>query len=123
MTPAVRVEALLARHWWQPRPTVLARVLQPLAWLYGLLAARDSARRPLPLPLPVPVVVVGNYVAGGAGKTPAVIALVQALREAGHRPGVVSRGYGRSGFLSSRGSSTRSFPISSICCARFPTRT
>jgi tetraacyldisaccharide 4'-kinase len=45
--------------------------------------------------LPVPVWVIGNVVVGGAGKTPAVLALIDALRRAGHRPGVVSRGYGR----------------------------
>lgn len=45
--------------------------------------------------MPVPVVIVGNVIAGGAGKTPVVMAVVQHLRARGWQVGVVSRGYGR----------------------------
>lgn len=73
--------------------------LLPLAALYGALAAihRASYRFGLrrPLKVDVPVVVVGNLIAGGAGKTPTVIAVVDALRRRGHTPGIVSRGHGR----------------------------
>jgi tetraacyldisaccharide 4'-kinase len=76
-----------------------AALLLPLAWLYrALLAARRAAFRLGLLPryrAPVPVIVVGNFTVGGNGKTPAVIALVQALQARGYMPGVVSRGYGR----------------------------
>jgi tetraacyldisaccharide 4'-kinase len=44
----------------------------------------------------VPVVCVGNFVAGGAGKTPAAIAIAHLLREMGERAAFLSRGYGGS---------------------------
>jgi tetraacyldisaccharide 4'-kinase len=45
--------------------------------------------------LPVRVIVVGNVVAGGAGKTPVTLAVVAHLQERGFRVGVISRGHGR----------------------------
>jgi tetraacyldisaccharide 4'-kinase len=47
--------------------------------------------------LPRPVISVGNIAAGGAGKTPAVIALARFLTGRGHRVCVLTRGHGRSG--------------------------
>ncbi|RZL01348.1 MAG: tetraacyldisaccharide 4'-kinase [Rubrivivax sp.] len=44
----------------------------------------------------LPVLVVGNRIAGGAGKTPATIAIVQHLQQQGWHPGVLTRGYKRS---------------------------
>lgn len=97
-TFAARAEALLQRHWWRATPSWLARLLQPASWLYGVLFASHQNRGPAhpAAAVPVPVIVVGNLVVGGAGKTPTVIALVQALQAAGWHPGVLSRGYGRS---------------------------
>ncbi|RYY90103.1 MAG: tetraacyldisaccharide 4'-kinase, partial [Comamonadaceae bacterium] len=89
----------LQRAWLRRGPA--ARLLRPISLLYRLLSAahRLAYRRGwLRIDrLPVPVVVVGNVVAGGAGKTPAVLALLDHLRERGIAAGVVSRGYGRSG--------------------------
>ncbi len=75
-------------------------MLWPLSLLYQALSACRLALYRLGLlsvtRLPVPVIVVGNVVAGGAGKTPLVMALVRHLQERGLRPGVISRGHGRS---------------------------
>ena len=45
--------------------------------------------------LPVPVVVVGNRIAGGAGKTPTTLAVLAHLRQRGRTPGLISRGHAR----------------------------
>lgn len=96
MTVRDFISQRLQSAWWELRPTFLARLLQPLSWLYGGLF-RLTRSRAAPDALPVPVIVVGNLIVGGAGKTPTVIALVRALRAAGWHPGVISRGYGRRG--------------------------
>ncbi|WP_198971658.1 tetraacyldisaccharide 4'-kinase [Xylophilus sp. ASV27] len=81
------------------RRGALAWLLWPLSLAYGLLwRLRALAYRQGWLRserLPVPVLVVGNVVAGGAGKTPTVIAVLEHLRARGIAAGVVSRGYGR----------------------------
>jgi tetraacyldisaccharide 4'-kinase len=75
-------------------------LLLPLSLLFGMAAAlRRWAYRYKLLRSGhpgVPVIVAGNLTVGGSGKTPFVIWLVQWLKSRGHRPGVVSRGYGRS---------------------------
>jgi tetraacyldisaccharide 4'-kinase len=84
---------------WQRRG-LLAALLAPLSVVYlGVLALRRRAygigllraERP-----GVPIVVIGNLYVGGTGKTPLTIELVRALAARGRRPGVISRGYGRS---------------------------
>lgn len=83
---------------WQERG-LAARLLLPAGLLFSLLALLRRLAYRLgwlsAVRLPVPVVVVGNIVAGGAGKTPLTLWLAQQLAALGRHPGIVSRGYGR----------------------------
>ena len=84
---------------WQHRG-LLAWLLWPVSLLYGLAVAvrrwqyREGIQKTWRMP--ARVIVVGNVVAGGAGKTPVVMAVVKHLQARGFQTGVVSRGYGRS---------------------------
>lgn len=84
-------------HWQSHNLT--ARLLAPVASIYGGISGLRAWCYRLGLlkttTLPVPTVVVGNIIAGGAGKTPIVMALVLRLKALGYEPGVIARGYGR----------------------------
>jgi len=88
----------LQRVWYED--AAAGWVLLPLSGLYWLLIRlRALLYRSGVLPshkVHVPVIVVGNITAGGTGKTPVVLWLVELLRAQGFSPGVVSRGYGGS---------------------------
>ncbi|MBT4583553.1 MAG: tetraacyldisaccharide 4'-kinase, partial [Phycisphaerae bacterium] len=67
-----------------------------MSWAYGLVVRIRNAmygqgrgvRR-----VSLPVISVGNVTVGGTGKTPLVTWIVRRLRESGHRPAIVMRGY------------------------------
>ena len=80
-------------------PPNMAFLLLPFAWIYaGIMAFRnwlyDTGWKPTET-FAVPLLGVGNLRVGGTGKTPHVIWLVEELLRQGHRPAILSRGYGR----------------------------
>ena len=89
---------LRAPGFWDRPPGVLARALSPLGALYAAGTARRLARgtaaRGGRARVGVPVICVGNLDAGGTGKTPTVIALIERLAARGAAVHVVSRGHG-----------------------------
>ncbi|MCJ2144109.1 tetraacyldisaccharide 4'-kinase [Methylobacterium sp. E-066] len=70
----------------------VARALAPLGAAYGTLTARRMDRPGARAGCPV--LCLGNFTLGGAGKTPAAMAVAELLVELGRRPAFLSRGYG-----------------------------
>ncbi len=71
-----------------------------VAWALAQVWLRQGRRRQAQYyskrrKLEVPVVSIGNLTMGGTGKTPCVLRLAEQLRERGRRPGILTRGYGR----------------------------
>lgn len=78
--------------WWH-KNSWQGYMLSPAAYIYGKIAAKRmdmtaSAK------VNVPVICVGNFVVGGAGKTPTVHMLANYARSQGYKVGILSRGHG-----------------------------
>ncbi|WP_117234358.1 tetraacyldisaccharide 4'-kinase [Vibrio maerlii] len=91
---------MIEKIWFDKHPAGI--LLWPLLWPLSRLFKRISEKRKSDFQngirpsykADVPVIVVGNITAGGNGKTPMVVWLVEQLSKQGYKPGVVSRGYG-----------------------------
>ncbi len=78
--------------WWREKASVAALGLWPLSVLYSTVVRmrlRRQGRRAA-----IPVICIGNFVLGGAGKTPMALAVAGLLREMDLSPAFLSRGYG-----------------------------
>ncbi|MFZ2100132.1 MAG: tetraacyldisaccharide 4'-kinase [Oricola sp.] len=84
-----------APPFWYDQKGWQAYCLAPASWAYGAVARMrlDTARPPRVM---APVLCIGNLTVGGSGKTPAAIAIGKAVKEAGYKPGFLTRGYGGS---------------------------
>lgn len=72
------------------------RALVPLSWLYGCAIAcarRGRLRESAEAASSATVISVGNIEAGGTGKTPFSMFLIEKLHGAGYAPVYISRGY------------------------------
>jgi tetraacyldisaccharide 4'-kinase len=77
--------------WWSA-PSLAANLLRPVGFVYGAVAGRRMTRAGERAG--VAVICVGNFTAGGAGKTPTALAVARVLIDAGERPVFLTRGYG-----------------------------
>ena len=78
--------------WWLDKADWLCRALQPIGAVYGALTAARMKRTGTRVE--IPVICIGNFVAGGAGKTPTALAIGKMLQAQGERIAFLSRGYG-----------------------------
>ncbi|HEX4844454.1 MAG TPA: tetraacyldisaccharide 4'-kinase [Limnobacter sp.] len=95
-----RLERWLTDVWYGKRRAtgVLGWVLSCLSAIYSfarMFTQQDNKAKLAKSNTEPKVLVIGNLIAGGAGKTPIVMAVCQHLKKTGLRVGVVSRGYGR----------------------------
>jgi tetraacyldisaccharide 4'-kinase len=87
--------SLPSPKFWNQPDNCLGYFLTPLSWLYqaGTIIHQKFSK---PYKAEVPVISIGNFVLGGAGKTPLTLAIAKSLQTMGHVPHIISRGYGGS---------------------------
>ena len=78
--------------WWLDDADMLCRALKPIGRLYGAITAARMKRKGTRVD--IPVICIGNFVAGGAGKTPTALAIGKMLQAQGEHIAFLSRGYG-----------------------------
>ena len=79
--------------WYAEQPHPYASLLQPLSKAYAWAACRRIAQR-AGYRSELPVICIGNFTAGGSGKTPLALAIAKSLLGASERPAFLTRGYG-----------------------------
>ncbi|WP_243372886.1 tetraacyldisaccharide 4'-kinase [Microvirga solisilvae] len=78
--------------WWQNSTSFLANLLRPVSAIYGTVSSMRMKRQGERADLPV--ICIGNFTAGGAGKTPTALLIAEILDAAGESPAFLTRGYG-----------------------------
>lgn len=79
--------------WWYGDPSWQSSLLAPGAAIYQRIA-EARFRSATPYRARLPVICIGNFTAGGTGKTPMALAVADLVAEAGGTPWFLSRGYG-----------------------------
>jgi tetraacyldisaccharide 4'-kinase len=79
--------------WYSSEPQWQATVLRPVASVYGAVAQWRYTRAS-PYRSKLPVICVGNFTAGGTGKTPMSLLVADLVEASGGAPWFLSRGYG-----------------------------
>lgn len=84
-------------HWWYPErdtgASVVPWLLAPASALYGVIAGHHMTRAPTHVSA-LPVICIGNFTAGGTGKTPLALDIAARVKALGRKPAFLTRGYG-----------------------------
>ena len=102
----MKLSIFFNKHWYSKSLTWFTILLYPFSIVFLILISiRSIILKYLysnKRVVDIPTIVIGNISVGGVGKTPLVNALAHKLKQAGYKPGIVSRGYG---------GSNKSFPL------------